>query len=95
MPTISTFFGIAVRMYFSDHPPPHFYVSYQRRKAVVAIDPCELLHGSLPPGVLRILRDWSQRPRADLLENWERARGASRLSVSGEPTWNELIKVSV
>jgi hypothetical protein len=24
MPTISWFYGIAIRMYFLDHPPPHF-----------------------------------------------------------------------
>jgi hypothetical protein len=24
MPTIAYFYGIAIRMYFVDHPPPHF-----------------------------------------------------------------------
>ena len=24
MPTIAWFYGIAIRMYFLDHPPPHF-----------------------------------------------------------------------
>jgi hypothetical protein len=26
MPIISSFFGIYVRMYFDDHPPPHVHV---------------------------------------------------------------------
>jgi len=30
MPTISTFFGVTIRMFFSDHPPPHFHAAYQR-----------------------------------------------------------------
>ena len=38
MPTISVFFGIAIRMFFSDHPPPHFHVAYQRYRAVIAIE---------------------------------------------------------
>jgi hypothetical protein len=25
MPTISEFFGILIRMYWDDHPPPHFH----------------------------------------------------------------------
>jgi len=33
MPTISTFFGIAIRMFFSDRRPPHFHVAYQRHRA--------------------------------------------------------------
>lgn len=28
MPTISAFYGILIRMYFGDHPPPHFHVRY-------------------------------------------------------------------
>jgi hypothetical protein len=28
MPTISWFYGIAIRMYFLDHPPPHFQAMY-------------------------------------------------------------------
>jgi hypothetical protein len=38
MPTISVFFGIAIRMFFSDHPPPHFHVAYQRYRAVIAVE---------------------------------------------------------
>ena len=43
MPTISTFFGIAIRMFFSDHPPPHFHAVYQRYRAVIAIESGALL----------------------------------------------------
>jgi len=27
MPTIAYFYGIAIRMYLVDHPPPHFFAS--------------------------------------------------------------------
>ena len=36
MPTISTFFGMTVRMFFNEHPPAHFHVAYQRRRALRA-----------------------------------------------------------
>jgi hypothetical protein len=28
VPTISRFYGIVIRMYFSDHAPPHFHAVY-------------------------------------------------------------------
>ena len=28
VPTISQFYGITIRMYFDDHPPPHFHAYY-------------------------------------------------------------------
>ncbi len=31
MPTISTFYGILVQMFWNDHPPPHFHVRYAIR----------------------------------------------------------------
>ena len=61
-------------MFFSDHPPPHFHVGYQRQRAVIGIESCSILHGSLPPGAMRILRAWTARHRAELLDNWTRAR---------------------
>jgi hypothetical protein len=35
MPEISRFFGIIVRMYYDDHPPPHIHAEYQGNKAKI------------------------------------------------------------
>ena len=37
MPTIAWFYGIAIRMYVKDHPPPHFHAVYAEHEAFVAI----------------------------------------------------------
>ena len=79
MPTISVFFGIAIRMFFADHPPAHFHVSYQRYRAVIAIESGAIIAGSLPPAVHRLVRDWAMRHRTELLDNWERARARQAL----------------
>jgi hypothetical protein len=50
MPIISLFFGIIIRMYHDDHPPPHFHASYQGFEAFVAIATGEIIAGSLPKG---------------------------------------------
>ena len=48
MPTISQFFGIAIRMYYNDHLPPHFHAEYGSDEAVYEIDTLNVLRGSLP-----------------------------------------------
>lgn len=50
MPTISMFFGIIIRMYCSpkEHNPPHFHAYYQKYKAIIDINNCELTEGKLP-----------------------------------------------
>jgi hypothetical protein len=48
MPTISSFYGILVQMYWNDHAPPHFHVRYSGFKATVGIESLTVLTGSLP-----------------------------------------------
>ncbi len=47
-PTISTFYGILIRMFFNDHPPPHFHARYGEFEATVEISTLEILEGELP-----------------------------------------------
>jgi hypothetical protein len=74
MPTISQFFGISVRLYYADHPPPHVHAVYQDFEAKLAIDTAEVIEGRLPAPVLRIVRDWMRLRRGEVMENWRRAR---------------------
>lgn len=48
VPVVSIFFGIVIRMYHDEHPPPHFHASYQGFTAFVGISDGEIVHGSLP-----------------------------------------------
>jgi hypothetical protein len=48
VPTISRFYGIVIRMYFSDHAPPHFHAVYSGDEAVIAIESGEVIRGGLP-----------------------------------------------
>lgn len=73
MPIISVFLGITVRMYFGDHPPPHIHVAYQGFEALVSIKHGEVIAGSLPKRPLALTREWLERNRSAILENWKRA----------------------
>ena len=54
MPTISWFYGIAIRMYVRDHPPPHVHAIYGEYEAFVAIESGDVLEGALPTATFRV-----------------------------------------
>ena len=74
LPTIAYFLGIAVRMFFNDHGPPHFHVRYQGFRARVLISNGEVIDGRLPPTVVRIVKEWTALRREALMRNWQLAR---------------------
>lgn len=72
MPTIASFYGIAIQMFFDDHNPPHFHARYGRAKALVRIADGKIISGELPPTAARIVREWALARRPELEENWRR-----------------------
>ena len=73
MPTISQFFGIAIRMYYDDHPPPHFHAYYGDAAAKIAIDTLSVTEGGLPRRALALVREWAAAHREELQEDWRLA----------------------
>ena len=69
-PVVSIFFGIVIRMYHDEHPPPHFHASYQGFTALVRIEDGEVVHGSLPKKAARIVRQWALDHQDALMANW-------------------------
>jgi hypothetical protein len=49
MPEISRFYGIVIRMYYDDHPPPHFHAHYGEDEALINIHTMAIVAGQLPP----------------------------------------------
>lgn len=70
MPTISRFYGIVIRMYFSDHAPPHFHAVYGGEEAVIAIGSGALIRGRLPARALGLVRQWAALHHDELMTNW-------------------------
>ena len=48
MPRLSYFYGIAIYIYWDDHNPPHYHVTYGEHEAWILIADASLLQGSLP-----------------------------------------------
>ncbi len=74
VPTISHFYGILIRMFFNDHPPPHFHAVYGEFQARVDIDQLRLIEGEFPRRALELVLDWAELHKAELLENWRLCR---------------------
>jgi len=72
MPTISRFYGIRIKMYYDEHPAPHFHADYGEHSAQVEIESLEVLAGRLPRRVLALVLEWAMMHRPELRENWRR-----------------------
>lgn len=74
MPTISSFFGIVIRMYFDDHAPPHFHAYYGSSSAQIAIETLQVIGGELPRRALALVLEWASAHREELRADWQRAQ---------------------
>jgi hypothetical protein len=71
---------IAIRMYFVDHPPPHFFTAYSGHEANVSIETGDVIEGHLPANAARLVKLWALAHRGELEDNWRRARAGTPLA---------------
>ncbi len=71
MPTISTFYGIVIQMFWRDHNPPHFHAVYGGEQIVIDIRTLEVMEGSISRRALPMLLEWALAHRTELLQDWE------------------------
>jgi hypothetical protein len=79
MPILSVFFGIVVRMWHDDHPPPHIHVEYQGFEGLVEIKTGEVREGRLPRKVANIVKEWCLEHQQELMANWHKAQNLQTL----------------
>lgn len=73
MPRLSFFYGIAIYLYYEDHPPPHVHARYGEHQAKVSIATGTIIDGSLPRRAARLVAEWINEHADELAESWERA----------------------
>lgn len=73
MPEISRFYGIVIMMFYNDHNPPHFHANYGEYKVVISIDD-EIVSGFIPRRALKLVFDWMDLHKLELLSNWEKCQ---------------------
>lgn len=80
MPSISSFYGIIVYMYFMDrgnHNLPHIHVKFQDDEAVIQIPNGNVLDGGLPTNKMKLVQAWIVLHQDELMANWH-------LAINGE-----------
>jgi Domain of unknown function (DUF4160) len=70
MPTISTFFGLVIQMFWREHGPPHFHAIYGEHEAVIDIRELRVVRGLLPRRALALVLEWAVDHRDELLDDW-------------------------
>jgi hypothetical protein len=80
MPELSRFFGIVIRMFYSDHEPAHFHAFYGEYEALIEIQTLIVLRGFLPRRALALVREWASLHETELVADWQRARGGEVLT---------------
>jgi hypothetical protein len=79
VPEISRFYGIVIRMYYSDHFPPHFHAYYGEYEALVNLHTLAVFSGRLPPRALGLVVEWASLHQDELSLSWDRARNKEPL----------------
>lgn len=72
MPVVARFYGIIVKMYFSqrEHGVPHFHAVYGEYNGVFDVDTLEMIEGDLPLRAQRLIREWAKQYQTELLHMW-------------------------
>jgi hypothetical protein len=70
MPVIARFYGILIKMYFKEHGTPHFHALYGEYNGVFDIETLDMVEGDLPRRSQKLIREWADLYRSDLLDMW-------------------------
>ncbi len=71
MPTISMFYGISIKMFFSDHNPPHIHAVYGEYNGLFDIQKLEIIEGDLPKRAVDLVMEWTSNHQQELINIWE------------------------
>ncbi len=72
MPEIARFYGIVIKLFFSDHPPPHFHAIYGEYVGLFDINTLEMIEGDLPKRAKKLVIEWAIKNQNELLEMWNK-----------------------
>ena len=71
MPEIARFYGIIIKLFFGDHPPPHFHAVYGEHVGLFNIETLEMIEGDLPKRAKKLIIEWATLNKSQLKEMWK------------------------
>ena len=72
MPVITRFYGILIKMYFSEHGIPHFHAVYGEYNGVFKIQTLEMIEGDLPLRAQKMVKNWAEKYQGELAKMWKK-----------------------
>ncbi|WP_394754003.1 DUF4160 domain-containing protein [Crenothrix sp.] len=60
-----------MKLFFGDHPPPHFHAVYSEYNALFNIEALEMMEGDLPPRAMKMVVEWAGQQQNELLLMWK------------------------
>jgi len=72
MPEIARFYGIIIKLFFGDHPPPHFHAVYGEYVGLFDMDSLEMIEGDLPGRARKLVAEWASTYQGELKDMWEK-----------------------
>lgn len=70
MPEIARFYGIIIKLFFGDHPPPHFHAVYGEHLGLFNIETLEMIEGDLPTRAKKLVIEWASLNQNELMKIW-------------------------
>lgn len=70
MPEIARFYGILIKMFFSEHNPPHFHAIYGEYNGTFELSPLKMSEGDLPKKAQKLVMEWAEKYKDELLKMW-------------------------
>jgi hypothetical protein len=71
MPEIARFYGIIIKLFFGDHPPPHFHAVYGEHIGLFSIETLDMIEGDLPKRAKNLVVEWANIHQRELKRMWE------------------------
>ena len=81
MPVISRFYGIVIKMYFSqaEHNPPHIHFTYGDYECSISVLD-RIVDGQAPAKVIAKVNEWINLHEAEILSLWEKAQKGEKIN---------------
>ncbi|MBL9129097.1 MAG: DUF4160 domain-containing protein [Verrucomicrobiales bacterium] len=76
MPVLSKFYGIIIRMTFSQQLGARFYATYGDSEIIVGLSPLQIIQGDAPARVRELVLEWARAHYLELVAAWRRCASA-------------------
>ena len=79
MPELSRFLGIVIGMFYREHGVAHFHAVYGEHEISVEVETGRV-HGQCSPRALKLVLEWGELHKSELVANWELAKQGQPLN---------------